>query len=44
MRRLMACDLCGKKVAAHTCQNCGASVCEDHYNPRLGMCTNCPSR
>ena len=36
------CSFCGNKIAKYTCVNCGASVCEDHYDFKTGLCTNCP--
>lgn len=35
------CDICQKKIAKHTCKNCGRRVCDDHYDAKSGWCTSC---
>ncbi len=34
------CNVCGK-MAKHTCKLCGKSVCDKHYDEKLGLCTSC---
>lgn len=39
------CDLCGKLAAAlHVCRLCSRRVCEEHFKPREGMCSQCYGR
>ncbi|MFW6153530.1 MAG: hypothetical protein ACOC42_04140 [Halobacteriota archaeon] len=35
------CSICEASPARHTCERCGALVCDDHYVPSLGLCTEC---
>ncbi len=40
MEAYRACYICGKR-AKHVCRLCGRYVCDEHYVPELGVCTNC---
>lgn len=35
------CQICEAAEASQRCDNCGALVCTDHYEPGLGLCTRC---
>lgn len=35
------CQICEAREARFTCDNCGAVVCEDHYDDDVGFCLNC---
>jgi len=40
-----ACDICGKLTAAlHVCRLCKRRVCEEHFKPQEGLCSQCYSR
>ena len=39
--RVPLCEICGKKTAKYVCQECGALVCEDHFNIYLAVCERC---
>lgn len=34
------CHICGK-VADRTCKMCGRPACDEHYDPKLGICISC---
>lgn len=36
-----ACQICGTQPARNQCEQCGAIVCTRHYEPGLGLCTEC---
>lgn len=38
------CQVCESAEAAHTCDQCGAHVCETHYDREMGFCTQCAQR
>jgi uncharacterized membrane protein len=39
------CDVCGKLTAAlHECRLCKRRVCEEHFKPQDGLCSQCYSR
>jgi len=39
------CDICGKLTAAlHVCRLCKRRVCEEHFKPQEGMCSQCYGR
>ena len=35
------CQICEVREAQFTCDNCGAVVCEDHYDEDTGLCADC---
>ncbi|WP_313691340.1 hypothetical protein [Halorarum halobium] len=35
------CQICEAKEGRFTCDNCGAFVCEDHYDRTEGLCADC---
>lgn len=35
------CQICEVKEGRFTCDNCGAVVCEDHYDDDVGLCLDC---
>lgn len=35
------CQICEAATAKHQCSRCGALVCEAHYDPKRGLCTEC---
>ncbi len=37
------CQVCESAEATQTCPNCGAMVCDDHYDRELSVCTRCAS-
>ncbi|WP_248895256.1 hypothetical protein [Haloplanus halobius] len=37
------CQVCENAVARHTCDNCGALVCTEHYDRATGLCSHCAS-
>ena len=37
----MICQICQKKEATNVCMNCGARVCDDHFDKTTGLCTKC---
>lgn len=38
------CQVCESAEARYTCDRCGAAVCEQHYEPRLGFCLDCAAQ
>jgi len=39
------CDICGKLAAVlHVCRLCKHRVCEEHFKPQEGICSQCHSR
>ncbi|QRF73599.1 hypothetical protein Micr_00113 [Candidatus Micrarchaeum sp.] len=41
MEVTMLCDICGKRLASHTCRLCGRRVCSDDFDGKLGICKSC---
>ncbi len=37
------CQVCESRNAEHQCPNCGALVCDVHFEDDLGICTTCAS-
>ena len=37
------CSVCEARQASHSCDNCGALVCEEHYDESRGFCAECAS-
>ncbi len=37
------CQVCESAEATHTCPNCGAMVCDEHYDRELSICVQCAS-
>ncbi len=35
------CDVCGKRLAGHTCALCGRRICDEHFDTKSGLCTPC---
>ena len=35
------CSICEAAPARHMCEHCGALVCDDHFDQRVGVCVNC---
>lgn len=35
------CTICEAAQARHSCDACGALVCDDHYDRESGRCVNC---
>jgi hypothetical protein len=35
------CQVCESAQAKHTCDRCGAMVCDDHWDRELGYCSEC---
>jgi hypothetical protein len=35
------CDICGKRLAKHTCRLCGRRVCNEDFDEKLGICKSC---
>ncbi|WP_336036581.1 zinc finger HIT domain-containing protein [Halobacterium yunchengense] len=35
------CQICERQRADYQCSRCGALVCEAHYDPETGYCTDC---
>ncbi|QCJ46138.1 hypothetical protein [Haloprofundus sp. MHR1] len=35
------CQVCESAEATHTCPNCGAMVCDEHYDRELSICVQC---
>jgi hypothetical protein len=35
------CQICEAAPADHQCARCSALVCETHYDPETGFCTDC---
>ncbi|MFH1638553.1 MAG: hypothetical protein ABIB71_09065 [Candidatus Woesearchaeota archaeon] len=44
MIHLRPCAICGINTGKFVCRNCGANVCEDHYDPATGLCDRCRIR
>lgn len=38
------CQICESRQAQHRCPNCGALVCEVHYDTELGLCADCAAQ
>ncbi|WP_254532593.1 hypothetical protein [Natrinema gelatinilyticum] len=38
------CQICESRPAQHQCPNCGAFVCELHYDDELGLCADCAAQ
>jgi hypothetical protein len=38
------CQVCESAEARYTCDQCGAAVCETHYDARYGLCTRCAAQ
>ncbi|MFC4249489.1 hypothetical protein ACFOZ7_21580 [Natribaculum luteum] len=38
------CQICESRSAEHRCDNCGALVCEVHYDADLGLCADCAAQ
>jgi hypothetical protein len=37
------CSVCETRAARYSCDNCGALVCQAHYQESRGVCTDCAS-
>jgi len=35
------CQICESAPASHTCEHCGAQVCDDHFDEQLVACSRC---
>jgi len=35
------CDVCEDRTAAHSCPQCGAVVCEKHFDEEFEVCLRC---
>ncbi|GAA0286303.1 hypothetical protein GCM10009000_121830 [Halobacterium noricense] len=35
------CQICESEQAQFSCDRCGALVCQAHYDPSTGYCTEC---
>lgn len=35
------CQVCERARADRQCVRCGSLVCEDHFDPELGVCVDC---
>ncbi|MFC7230406.1 hypothetical protein ACFQMM_01745 [Saliphagus sp. GCM10025308] len=35
------CQICETRSAEERCDNCGALVCQVHYQEGVGLCANC---
>lgn len=35
------CHVCEAAEGRHTCDKCGALVCDDHYDTEQALCTRC---
>jgi len=35
------CSICESRPASHTCDQCGAQVCSEHFDRGLGACSEC---
>lgn len=44
MRKVPKCEICGVKPAEFVCRECGRLVCRDHYDPLLGVCSECAKK
>jgi ribosomal protein L37AE/L43A len=38
------CQVCEAAPADHSCEQCGALVCEKHFDEGIGVCVQCASR
>lgn len=38
------CQICESRQAEYRCENCGALVCEVHYDRDLALCTDCAAQ
>lgn len=38
------CQICESRQAQERCDNCGALVCEQHYDQGLGLCADCSAQ
>lgn len=38
------CQVCEAAEASQTCEQCGAHICETHYNRERGLCVQCAQR
>ena len=43
MELLKKCIYCNS-IAKFTCKICGSSICEVHYDKRLGVCIGCKGK
>jgi hypothetical protein len=37
------CSVCETRTARYSCDNCGALVCQEHYQESRGVCVQCAS-
>jgi hypothetical protein len=37
------CQVCESAPGRHTCPQCGALVCDDHFDRASGLCVQCVS-
>lgn len=44
MRVAGKCGLCGEYDARYVCESCGRSVCENCFDPKRWVCTECLSK
>ncbi|MFB6189714.1 MAG: hypothetical protein ABEI57_07495 [Halapricum sp.] len=35
------CDICERRTAEHSCPQCGAVVCDEHFDDEFGVCMRC---
>lgn len=35
------CDVCEARTAEHSCPQCGANVCEKHFDREFELCMTC---
>ncbi|MFC6787801.1 hypothetical protein ACFQFH_18695 [Halobaculum halobium] len=35
------CQICERATASHSCRQCGAVVCEDHWDADRRLCADC---
>ncbi|AGB16669.1 hypothetical protein Halru_2077 [Halovivax ruber XH-70] len=38
------CQICESRPAEHQCENCGALVCDVHFDSELGLCADCAAQ
>ncbi|MFC3958557.1 hypothetical protein [Halovivax cerinus] len=38
------CQICESRPAEHRCENCGALVCDVHFEGGLGLCADCAAQ
>lgn len=43
MEQVKICMACGKNLSKHSCNNCGAVICDMCYSRKRGICVNCIS-